>query len=456
MCVPFNVSALPAGKTDISVPYGDPALSGSVTQDGWSNKFVMSAATCASWAGEVSSSIDVYFAWSEKGLYVSGSVNQPKPLVKSTEEITHGAWDRFQISVNPNGVIDEGSAPCYFTVSVNEAGGINVTRDDASRGGGTEPISSLCKGAFSASGNNWQFTVLIPWSEINIFDKSFTPAAGMKIYANACFVNENGDAFKTAMDGNEGWNVEDLALTLNLAAKPAASASASSGKNPFKRMTATEDNVAGGTNGSHDTMDNPDALYDASKLFQLYWDTDSDTWHNAGVTIAFLAPYGIGYGHEKSVIYIENLDFGANGADKVTVALTNANEPFDGLGVYLDVNPVKDKNAKSIAVIKDVLTDGFEEDNAIDYTVDVNIPGGTHTVYFMYLGKQVGSLFSVQFNEAPPPAVAAPVAEAPAVDNTPAPKPVANAPKTGDISIIFVMIALSSAVVIFKKRKNMI
>ncbi|MCL2519137.1 MAG: hypothetical protein FWF15_11290 [Oscillospiraceae bacterium] len=43
--------------------------------------------------------------------------------------------------------------------------------------------------------------------------------------------------------------------------------------NPFQRMTATEDNVDGGTNGTHGTMDNPDAVYDASKLFHLYWDT---------------------------------------------------------------------------------------------------------------------------------------------------------------------------------------
>ena len=219
---------------------------------------------------------------------------------------------------------------------------------------------------------------------------------------------------------------------------------------PFGRITATEDNVAGGTNGSHDTMDNPDTLYDASKTFQLYWDTDPDTWHAAGLTIAFLAPYGIGYGHSNSVVYVENLDFGANGADKVTVALTNAaTEDMGSLNVYLDVNPVKDKNAKPIATTVCGTTDGFEEDYAQDFVMDVDIPGGVHTVYFMFTSNVVGSFFGIEFSEAAPPPPPPVEEEAPA-PAAPAPAPAAPAPQTGDAGMILVILALAGAVVFVK------
>jgi len=232
--------------------------------------------------------------------------------------------------------------------------------------------------------------------------------------------------------------------------------------NPFQRITATEDNVAGGSNGSHETKENPDALYDASKTFNLYWDTDTETWAHGNVnTIAFLAPYGIGYGHKFGTQYIENLDFGANGADKVTISLTwpDADVEYGGLGIYLNVNPVKDKNAQPLAVINGVFTDGFDEDAAKDYTVDVSIPGGVHTVYFMYLGMDVGSFFSVVFNEAPPPPPPPPAEveveeEAPApVEETPAaPPPRPASPNTGDAGLVLVILALVSAAVFVRAR----
>ncbi|MCL2159832.1 MAG: carbohydrate-binding protein, partial [Oscillospiraceae bacterium] len=216
-------------------------------------------------------------------------------------------------------------------------------------------------------------------------------------------------------------------LAFALVSLMATSVGAAAGtNNPFARMTATEDNVEGGTNGSHDTMDNPDALYDASKLFHLYWDTDPDTWHAAGLTIAFLDPYGIGYCHTNSVVYVENLDFGANGADKLSVSLTNAaTEDMGSLNVYLDVNPVKDKSAQPIGTTVCGTTDGFEQDYAKDFDIDVNIPGGVHTVYFMFTSNTVGSFFGVQFNEAPPPPTVEEVVE---VEEAPAPLEEAPAP----------------------------
>ncbi|MCL2814827.1 MAG: hypothetical protein FWD23_09530 [Oscillospiraceae bacterium] len=263
--------------------------------------------------------------------------------------------------------------------------------------------------------------------------------------------------------------MKKMAIILFAALLTAAMCIPVSAINPFQRITATEDNVAGGPNGSHETKEDPDALYDASKTFNLYWDTDSDTWAHGGVnTIAFLSPYGIGYGHKFGTQYIENLDFGANGANKVTVALTypDAEVPFGGLAIYLDVNPIKDKSAKPIGTITGVLTDGFEEDYAKDYSVDVDIPGGVHTVYFMYMELEVGSFFSVEFTEAPPPPAPEPdpepepAAPAEVPENVPAPEPAAPAPApapapaTGDAGTLFAVLAILGSAVVFTAYKK--
>ncbi|MCL2519136.1 MAG: hypothetical protein FWF15_11285 [Oscillospiraceae bacterium] len=186
-------------------------------------------------------------------------------------------------------------------------------------------------------------------------------------------------------------------------------------------------------------------------------DTNPETWHAAGLTIAFLDPYGIGYGHKFSTIYIENLDFGANGADKVTVLLTNAaTEDVGSLNVYLDVNPIKDKNAQPIATTVCGTTDGFEKDYAKDFTMDVNIPGGTHTVYFMFTSNVVGSFFGVEFNEAP--AVEIVTEEVPADLGTPAVTPPGGAAQTNDAGYIafaiLAFISFAGAVLVFKKAKR--
>lgn len=231
----------------------------------------------------------------------------------------------------------------------------------------------------------------------------------------------------------------------------------SAANNPFQRMTVTENNVEGSSvvaddgrspNSPFDT--NPDGIYDANKLFHLYWDTDSSTWAHGNINvISYLEPYGIGYGHQYGTQYIENLDFGENGADKVIISLTNTAEPFSGLGIYLDVNPVKDKNAQPIATLTGVLTEGFEDVNAQDFSVDVNISGGIHTVYFMYLGMDVGSFFGAEFKEAAPQSPAPESQESKVPD--PAPFP---APKTGETGIFMIFPLFLCAVffAVYKKR----
>ena len=319
------------------------------------------------------------------------------------------------------------------------------------------------------NGNDYTMEGLIPTAALAKSDIPIKVASGaVLLWSNVIMFTDDGGAQGLASDA--GWfsaedcNAYTLVDTLAGIVPGGGDAVPSSGNNPFSRLTATADNTEYGTadgegfSPTHSISETPDAAYDASKLFHLYWDTNPDTWAHGSVnTIGYLDPYGIGYGHERGTIYIENLDFGANGANKVTVSLTNTVDPFAGLGIYLDTNPVKDSGAQPLAVINDVLTDGFEDVNAQDYSVDVNIPGGVHTVYFMYLGMDVGSFFSVEFAEAPPPPAPEPEDEpAPAPSEpaaaAPAPtEPAATpaAPITGDISLIFAFAAFGAVILGF-------
>jgi len=454
-----------------------PAIDGNFTPAKWAGALVID------WTGnpdlfmcnqddtKKDCSATFYFVWDEKGIYFAADVkDSTRSEVRPEVDEGYNKGDGPQFFIYAG----EGAWPsdvAGFTFHPERANGTPGVWEHFAIG--AEDTAAKIASKFKADGSGYIVEGMMPASTLLKTPTPFKLEAGTKFPMVNALMDETGEAQYNIFDG--AWldqSLDDMnkyTLSANVAHGKAPAAPAA-GKNPFARMTATEDNVAGGPNGSHETKENPDALYDASKLFQLYWDTNSDYWAHGGVnTIAFLDPYGIGYGHERGVVYIENLDFGANGANKVTVQLTNTTEPFGGLGIYIDANPIKDANAKPLAVIKDVLTDGYEDVNALDYTVDINIPGGVHTVYFMYLGPNVGSLFSVVFGEAPPPPPppageqpapeqpAAPTPEQPAP--TPAPAapaaPAPAAPPTGDSAILAfaaLVLALAAAVVLVRRR----
>lgn len=156
--------------------------------------------------------------------------------------------------------------------------------------------------------------------------------------------------------------------------------------------------------------------------------------------IEYVENYGIGYTWIGDIAYFENLDFGANGADKMTIGYTyGTDDPKECiLEVYLD-SPTGTK----IGTYYISNVGGYSEEFKQDFTIDVNIPGGIHTVYIKWTNT-TGSLFHVQFNEAPEPEV---VVEEAAEPQT-APVTVTKAPQTSDNAIIFMIAALSLSTLI--------
>lgn len=151
--------------------------------------------------------------------------------------------------------------------------------------------------------------------------------------------------------------------------------------------------------------------------------------------IEYVENYGIGYTWIGDFAYFEDLDFGPNGADKMTIGYTyGTDDPKECiLEVYLDSTTGTKIGTYYISNVG-----GYSEEFKQDFTIDVDIPGGIHTVYIKWTNT-TGSLFHVQFNEAPEKEV---IVEAASTEPVSAPVTVTSAPQTGDNAIIFMITAL--------------
>jgi len=162
---------------------------------------------------------------------------------------------------------------------------------------------------------------------------------------------------------------------------------------------------------------------------------DDDTTQDqggSGQPIQLMDAYGCGYSSTNDIVYFDVVDFGANGADFMTVRFGFGKE--DGnttkVGVYLD-----DPESAPIATLDIGWTGGWEIAPSGYISAPVEIPAGAHSVYFKFLNDQSGSLSEVYFAEAEP----APVEEVVAADGT------VTAPATFDAAVVAAVAAIISA-----------
>lgn len=168
---------------------------------------------------------------------------------------------------------------------------------------------------------------------------------------------------------------------------------------------------------------------------------------NNGQPIQYVEDYGIGYTWINDYAYFENLDFGANGADKATIGFTYGNDTPDCIiELYLDA---PDGTLLGTYTIGN--TGGFSSEFIKDFTIDVEIPSGVHTVYVKWT-NDTGSLFYIQFNEAPEVVVEETQEPAETVPESPA---APAAPQTSDTIVISaIIIMISTAAILVKLRKK--
>ena len=165
---------------------------------------------------------------------------------------------------------------------------------------------------------------------------------------------------------------------------------------------------------------------------------DDDTTQDkggSGQPIQIMEEYGCGYSSTNDVVGFEDVDFGANGADAVTVRFGygNDNNTVTTLDVMID-----DPNGAAVAKMNVGYTGAWTIAGSGYITIPVEIPAGVHSVYFKFTNELSGSLSEAYFSEAEPAAV----------------EDVAGAPATFDAGVIAAVAAIISAAgyAVSKKR----
>ncbi len=162
---------------------------------------------------------------------------------------------------------------------------------------------------------------------------------------------------------------------------------------------------------------------------------DDDTTQDqggSGQPIQLMDAYGCGYSSTNDIVYFDVVDFGANGADFMTMKFGYGNDDnsVTKIGVILD-----DPESAPITTIDVAWTGGWDIANSGYISAPVEIPAGAHSVYFKFLNEKSGSVSEVYFAEAEP----APVEEVVAADGT------VTAPATFDAAVVAAVAAIISA-----------
>jgi len=173
--------------------------------------------------------------------------------------------------------------------------------------------------------------------------------------------------------------------------------------------------------------------------------------HSSGLPAHWEVPYGIGYTSPGTICEFPDLDFGANGASQFTVGIGFSGTDSAAIEIMID-----DPASAPVGRVDITDTGGWDDQNQKDFTADVSIPGGVHTVYVKWSEQAdaSGSLYSVLFTEAAAPATTATVAAttAPATD-APAITTPTN-PQTGDANVLWiVLVAITAAAAFFTIRR---
>ena len=166
---------------------------------------------------------------------------------------------------------------------------------------------------------------------------------------------------------------------------------------------------------------------------------DDDTTQDkggSGQPIQIMEEYGCGYSSTNDVVGFEDIDFGANGADAMSVRFGYGND--NGSVTTLDVM-LDDPDSAPIAKMEVGYTGAWTIAGSGFITLPVEIPAGVHSVYFKFTNDLSGSISEVHFTEAEP---------APVVED------VAGAPATFDAGVIAAVAAIISAAgyAVSKKR----
>jgi hypothetical protein len=106
-----------------------------------------------------------------------------------------------------------------------------------------------------------------------------------------------------------------------------------------------------------------------------------------------MADYGCEYSSTDDMVVFPNCSFGTKGAKAVTINISYGNTDTTAIGIFID-NPL----GNPAATFKISNTGGWTKDKAKEFTTDVKVPAGNHTVFVRFMDN-TGSFTYVKFTE---------------------------------------------------------
>ncbi len=138
--------------------------------------------------------------------------------------------------------------------------------------------------------------------------------------------------------------------------------------------------------------------------------------HDEGGTnnpIAYMEAYGVGYSSKGDQVIFEDVDFGANGANKMYINFSYANKEVNtNIAVYID-----NKSDTPACTYNIGYTGGWESKFAKEFSTDIEVPAGKHDIIVEFT-DETGSFTYIRFDETPAkptPTTAAVTADATAI-----------------------------------------
>lgn len=195
----IQFTTLSAAAPTINAKATDPTIDGIINDAEYSLAYTMDASNCSQWtvAEETAPTVNYYFAWSDKGLYVA---------VKSANL---AAKDTVQINVNPNKLVATGGYGLFLAFTPNADGTVKVLRHNY------QPISVTPNTDGKPLG--FDITTKVTTKVIissGITLEAFIPIAELQVKSVVKQVAPNVlDASALTIKANDTWGIGTYAIT---------------------------------------------------------------------------------------------------------------------------------------------------------------------------------------------------------------------------------------------------
>ena len=315
---------------------------------------------------------ELYMSWDESNIYCATVYT----VTKGHENL----WDGDPASMWYSGAVqfnyanfDEVASEYRLEYGVglsSETGDTLYTVWADGAGTGFEPNADNAK--VWLDGNTLTYETKVAWEDFADEDNT---AGKEGLGFNFCLVWSIGEGqdyvhiqLAEGCTGN-GKHAENFAQVTLGPAQEASSNAAAAGESAFEEIWVTAD---------QEFYDDPETLFEGG----------------SGQPIQYVEGYGVGYSSLNDQVIFRDIDFGANGADKMLINFSNGGGDDTTLAIYID-----EKSGDPDATFTIPNTGGWEAVWAEDFETAIDVKSGVHDVIIEFTNSNSGSFYYIKFFE---------------------------------------------------------